>query len=211
MNMEGFFLCYGDKTPGSVEPTGEHASCFVGGSSECLAQGSLKYLFVQPAPRPIKTRLRTLHFGNKKIHTLQSVMHGRSSFTLQRGSTLLALSVQSLSFDDNGITGLFSISHSEVVFVSFPVKPLAAQSLCFGGSLCHIFTDYSSLQRVFFLFTPCIVDSFFLSVKCFLQIIKKFLKNLYLFVLPAALFILFTASTWTWVIWIYLILFHDCS
>lgn len=96
------------------------------------------------------------------------------SFILQRGSTLLALSVQSLSFDDNGITGLFSISHSEVVFVSFPVKPLAAQSLCFGGSLCHIFTDYSSLQRVFFLFTPCIVDSFFLSVKCFLQIIKKF-------------------------------------
>lgn len=95
------------------------------------------------------------------------------SFILQRGSTLLALSVQSLSFDDNGITGLFSISHSEVVFISFPVKPLAAQSLCFGGSLCHIFTDYSSLQRVFFLFTPCIVDSFFLSVKCFLQIIKK--------------------------------------
>ena len=129
MNMEGVFLCYGDKTPGSVEPTGEHVSCSVGGSSECLAQGSLKYLFVQPAPRPIKTRLRTLHFGNKKIHTLQSVMHGRSSFTLQRGSTLLALSVQSLSFDDNGITGLFSISHSEVVFVSFPVKPLAAQSL----------------------------------------------------------------------------------
>lgn len=133
------------------------------------------------------------------------------SFILQRGSTLLALSIQSLSFDDNGITGLFSISHSEVVFVSFPVKPLAAQSLRFGGSLCHIFTDYSSLQRVFFLFTPCIVDSFFLSVKCFLQIIKKFLKNLYLFVLPAALFILFTASTWTWVVWIYLILFHDCS
>ena len=133
------------------------------------------------------------------------------SFILQRGSTLLALSVQSLSFDDNGITGLFSISHSEVVFISFPVKPLAAQSLCFGSSLCHIFTDYSSLQRVFFLFTPCIVDSFFLSVKCFLQIIKKFFKNLYLFVLPAALFILFTASTWTWVIWIYLILFHDCS
>lgn len=95
------------------------------------------------------------------------------SFILQRGSTLLALSVQSLSFDDNGITGLFSISHSEVVFISFPVKPLAAQSLCFGGSLCHIFTDYSSLQRVFFLFTPCIVDSFFLSVKCFLQILKK--------------------------------------
>lgn len=96
------------------------------------------------------------------------------SFILQRGSTLLALSVQSLSFDDNGITGLFSISHSEVVFISFPVKPLTAQSLCFGGSLCHIFTDYSSLQRVFFLFMPCIVDSFFLSVKCFLQIIKKF-------------------------------------
>ncbi len=174
MNMEGFFLCYGDETPGSVEPTGEHASCFVGGSSECLAQGSPKYLFVQPALRPIKTLLRTSRFGNKKIHTLQSVMHGRSSFTLQRGSTLLALSVQSLSFDDNGITGLFSLSHSEVVFVSFPVKPLAAQSLCFGGSLCHIFTDYSSLQRVFFLFMPCIVDSFFLSVKCFLQIIKKF-------------------------------------
>ena len=174
MNMEGVFLCYGDETPGSVEPTGEHASCFVGGSSECLAQGSLKYLFVQPALRPIKTLLRTSRFGNKKIHTLQSVMHGRSSFTLQRGSTLLALSVQSLSFDDNGITGLFSISHSEVVFISFPVKPLTAQSLCFGGSLCHIFTDYSSLQRVFFLFTPCIVDSFFLSVKCFLQIIKKF-------------------------------------
>ena len=149
MNMEGFFLCYGDETPGSVEPTGEHASCFVGGSSECLAQGSPKYLFVQPALRPIKTLLRTSRFGNKKIHTLQSVMHGRSSFTLQRGSTLLALSVQSLSFDDNGITGLFSLSHSEVVFVSFPVKLLAAQSLCFGGSLCHIFTDYSSLQRVF--------------------------------------------------------------
>ena len=51
MNMEGFFLCYGDETPGSVEPTGEHASCFVGDSSECLAQESLKYLFVQPAPR----------------------------------------------------------------------------------------------------------------------------------------------------------------
>ena len=98
---------------------------------------------------------------------------GVHSFILQRGSTLLALSVQSLSFDDNGITGLFSISHSEVVFISFPVKPLTAQSLCFGGSLCHIFTDYSSLQRVFFLFMPCIVDSFFLSVKCFLQILKK--------------------------------------
>ena len=80
MNMEGFFLCYGDETPGSVKPTGEHVSCSVRGSSECLAQGSLKYLFVQPAPRPIKTRLRTLHFGNKKIHTLQSVMHGRSFF-----------------------------------------------------------------------------------------------------------------------------------
>lgn len=51
MNMEGFFLCYEDETPGSVKPTGEHASCFVGGSSKCPAQGSLKYLFVQPAPR----------------------------------------------------------------------------------------------------------------------------------------------------------------
>ena len=80
MNMEGFFLCYGDETPGSVEPTGEHASCFVGGSSECLAQGSPKYLFVQPALRPIKTLLRTSRFGNKKIHTLQSVMHGRLFF-----------------------------------------------------------------------------------------------------------------------------------
>ena len=95
------------------------------------------------------------------------------SFILQRGSTLLALSIQSLSFDDNGITGLFSISHSEVVFVSFPVKPLAAQSLRFGGSLCHICTDYSSLQRVVFLFTPCIVDLFFSSVKSFLQILKN--------------------------------------
>ena len=101
------------------------------------------------------------------------------SFILQRGSTLLALSIQSLSFDDNGITGLFSISHSEVVFVSFPVKPLAAQSLRFGGSLCHIFTDYSSLQRVVFLFTPCIVDLFFLSVKSFLQILKNI--SIYLF------------------------------
>lgn len=131
------------------------------------------------------------------------------SFILQRGSTLLALSVQSLSFDDNGITGLFSISHSEVVFVSFPVKPLAAQSLRFGGSLCHIFTDYSSLQRVVFLFTPCIVDLFFSSVKSFLQILKNI--SIYLLVLSATLFILFTTSTWTWVIWIYLILFHDCS
>ena len=26
--MESFFLCYGDETPGSVEPSGEHASCF---------------------------------------------------------------------------------------------------------------------------------------------------------------------------------------
>lgn len=124
-------------------------------------------------PRDSLTTLTPNYHGNKKIHTLQSVMHGRSSFTLQRGSTLLALSVQSLSFDDNGITGLFSISHSEVVFISFPVKPLTAQSLCFGGSLCHIFTDYSSLQRVVFLFTPCIVDLFFSSVKSFLQILKN--------------------------------------
>mgnify|MGYP004624703495 CR=1 FL=1 len=26
--MKSFFLCYGDETPGSVEPSGEHASCF---------------------------------------------------------------------------------------------------------------------------------------------------------------------------------------
>lgn len=128
-------------------------------------------------PRDSLTTLTPNYHGNKKIHTLQSVMHGRSSFTLQRGSTLLALSVQSLSFDDNGITGLFSISHSEVVFVSFPVKPLAAQSLRLGGSLCHIFTDYSSLQRVFFLFTPCIVDSFFSVCKVFFTNYKKIFKK----------------------------------
>ena len=40
--MKDFFLCYGDETPGSVEPFGEHDSCFVGGSSECLAQGNLQ-------------------------------------------------------------------------------------------------------------------------------------------------------------------------
>ena len=42
--MKSFFLCYGDETPGSVEPSGEHASCFGGGSSECLAQGNLESL-----------------------------------------------------------------------------------------------------------------------------------------------------------------------
>ena len=42
--MESFFLCYGDETPGSVEPFGEHDSCFGGGSSECLAQGNLESL-----------------------------------------------------------------------------------------------------------------------------------------------------------------------
>lgn len=130
------------------------------------------------------------------------------SFILQRGSTLLALSIQSLSFDDNGITGLFSISHSEVVFVSFPVKPLAAQSLRFGGSLCHIFTDYSSLQRVVFLFTPCIVDLFFSSVKSFLQILKNI--SIYLLVLSATLFILFTTSTWTVIISSCSIFFSNC-
>ena len=26
--MERFFLCYGDETPGSVKPSGEHGSCF---------------------------------------------------------------------------------------------------------------------------------------------------------------------------------------
>ena len=42
--IERFFLCYGDETPGSVEPSGEHDSCFGGGSSECLAQGNLESL-----------------------------------------------------------------------------------------------------------------------------------------------------------------------
>jgi len=42
--MIGFFLCYGDETPGSVEPSGEHTSRFGGGSSEWSAQGNLKYL-----------------------------------------------------------------------------------------------------------------------------------------------------------------------
>jgi len=28
--MKSFFLGYGDETPGSVEPSGEHDSCFVG-------------------------------------------------------------------------------------------------------------------------------------------------------------------------------------
>ena len=42
--MMSFFLCYGDETPGSVEPSGEHASCFGGGSSECPAQGNLESL-----------------------------------------------------------------------------------------------------------------------------------------------------------------------
>ena len=40
--MKSFFLCYGDETPGSVEPSGEHGSCFGGGSSECSAQGNLE-------------------------------------------------------------------------------------------------------------------------------------------------------------------------
>ena len=43
-NDEEFLLCYGDETPGSVEPSGEHASCFGGGSSECPAQGNLESL-----------------------------------------------------------------------------------------------------------------------------------------------------------------------
>ncbi len=43
-NDEEFLLCYGDETPGSVEPSSEHASCFGGGSSECLAQGNLESL-----------------------------------------------------------------------------------------------------------------------------------------------------------------------
>ena len=42
--MKSFFLCYGDETPGSMEPLGEHASCFEGGSSECLAQGNSESL-----------------------------------------------------------------------------------------------------------------------------------------------------------------------
>ncbi len=42
--IERFFLCYGDETPGSVEPSGEHDSCFEGGSSECLAQGNSESL-----------------------------------------------------------------------------------------------------------------------------------------------------------------------
>lgn len=74
------------------------------------------------------------------------------SFILQRGSTLLALSIQSLSFDDNGITGLFSISHSEVVFVSFPVKPLAAQSLRFGLVLSVTFALITLLFNVLSFF-----------------------------------------------------------
>ena len=43
-NMKSFFLCYGDETPGSMEPLGEHASCFGKGSSECLAQGNSESL-----------------------------------------------------------------------------------------------------------------------------------------------------------------------
>ena len=39
--MKDFFLCYGDETPGSVEPFGEHDSCFEGGSSKWFAQGSV--------------------------------------------------------------------------------------------------------------------------------------------------------------------------
>ena len=42
--MERFFLCYGDETPGSVKPSGEHGSCFGGGSSECSAQGNVQAL-----------------------------------------------------------------------------------------------------------------------------------------------------------------------
>ena len=42
--MKGFFLCYGDETPGSVEPSGEHTSRFEGGSSEWSVQGKLEYL-----------------------------------------------------------------------------------------------------------------------------------------------------------------------
>ena len=33
-----FLLCYGDETPGSVKPSGEHDSRFGGGSSEWFAQ-----------------------------------------------------------------------------------------------------------------------------------------------------------------------------
>ena len=40
--MKSFFLGYGDETPGSVEPSGEHDSCFGGGSLECPAQGNLQ-------------------------------------------------------------------------------------------------------------------------------------------------------------------------
>ena len=37
-----FLLCYGDETPGSVKPSGEHDSCFGGGSSEWFAQGNVQ-------------------------------------------------------------------------------------------------------------------------------------------------------------------------
>ena len=40
--MERFFLCYGDGTPGNVKPSGEHDSCFGGGSSEWFAQGNVQ-------------------------------------------------------------------------------------------------------------------------------------------------------------------------
>ena len=165
MNMEGFFLCYGDETPGSVEPTGEHASCFVGGSSECLAQGSPKYLFVQPALRPIKTLLRTSRFGNKKIHTLQSVMHGRLFFhssTRFHPACSAARSCQDtkpLNYDDNGITGP-DWGHSEVVFDCFPIR-------CFQHFTSLSVTFHSLLVSstcFLFLFLWFIISAVFLFV-----------------------------------------------
>ena len=127
----------------------------------------------------------------------------RDEFVHSRGSTLLALSVQSLSFDDNGITGLFC-SHSEVVFRRFQNKKLSAR----GFSLWHFFPSLLFSSTCCLSFYALYCRPFFLICKEFFTNSKKYL---YLFVLPAALFILFTASTWTWVIWIYLILFHDCS
>ena len=87
---------------------------------------------------------------------------------------------------------------SEVVFGNFPVKPLTARSLRFGGSLWHISIAYSSLQR-FVVFCMFDFRPFFVICK----------EVFYLFVFSAAFFVLFAASTWTRIVWIDFFFLYD--